>query len=353
MNSDECNTAPLISVILPVYNGAAHLASAIDSVLNQTVSNFELIIIDDGSTDNSLSILREYEKIDRRIRLSSRVNAGLANTLNESIALATGTWIARMDQDDIAISTRFEKQLEYLNYSGADIVGSWVKRFGTTDKRIVKLPESDSAIKIALLFISPFAHPTVMMRADFVKRLQYRHKWDKAEDYDLWVRAAICGWKMANVPEVLLKYRVHTTQISTSSALRQLNLSRGIQENYWNHLLTQWGCDTSCVSSVVNIYNSGYKVSVEDVDMALTYVLQHSEKETHEMIFKNAFRMYIRIAADHPNLAERWKKLCNNFSIVPSKKSMVTIKILCFFRIRPEGKFFIGARRALVFLNFR
>ena len=162
---------PLISVAMPVYNGEAHLAEALESILAQTYTNFELIIIDDGSTDNSLQVLLQYQKRDIRIRLITRENRNLATTLNDIIDLAQGKWVARMDQDDIALPHRFERQLEWLEQTGADIAGSWIQLFGTFDKRILKHSQTDDAIKMELLFGSPFAHPTVMLRAELVKQL--------------------------------------------------------------------------------------------------------------------------------------------------------------------------------------
>src|SRR6185369_4386478 len=124
---------PLISVVLPVYNGEKYLAEAIDSILGQTLTDFELIIIDDGSTDNSLAILKQYKQRDNRIRLIARENRNLATTLNDLIDLAQGEWVARMDQDDIALPHRFEKQLQWLEQTGADICGSSIRFFGTSD----------------------------------------------------------------------------------------------------------------------------------------------------------------------------------------------------------------------------
>jgi glycosyltransferase involved in cell wall biosynthesis len=212
---------PLISVVLPIYNGEKYLVEAIESVISQTFADFELIMIDDGSTDGSRKILQEYAAKDLRVKVVLRENRGLATTLNDSIDIAHGSWIARMDQDDIALPHRFQRQLEWLEKTGADISGSWVQRFGTADKRIVRLPRTDEEIKMELLFCSPFAHPTVMMRSSLARGLRYDKAWEMAEDYDFWERAAEAGWRMTNVPEVLLMYRVHAAQISTLSNDRQ------------------------------------------------------------------------------------------------------------------------------------
>lgn len=353
MSSKTSIIPPLISVILPVYNGAAFLASALDSILNQTLREFELIIIDDGSTDNSRAILEEYVIKDARIKFFSRENRGLANTLNESIALAAGTWIARMDQDDIALPFRFEKQLAYLKSSRADIVGSWVKRFGAADKRVVRLPESDGAIKMALLFESPFAHPAVMMRAAVAKELGYEHTWDKAEDYDLWVRAAIAGWKMANIQEVLLLYRVHASQISTSAASHQLQLSQGIRKFYWGHVFTNWNQDISCIDSVLNTRVAAKKIDINEIDLALSEVLSRCEGEARDVVLSHALRIYFRIAADCPDVVSRWSNLCRKLSIEPSIKTKTILASLRLFRIGPKSRLFIGIRATLIFLKTR
>lgn len=351
MNIESTYPEPEISVILPVYNGSPFLAEAINSILIQTIRNFELIIINDGSTDDSLSILQHYEKLDPRVKLISRENKGLANTLNESIALAKGVWIARMDQDDIAHPTRLETQLKYLKSSGADIVGSWVKRFGAVDRRVVKLPQSDSAIKIALLFESPFAHPTVMIRAELIKRIGYEHTWDKAEDYDLWVRAAICNWTMANVPEILLNYRVHSSQISTSAATVQMQLSQGIRKKYWLHLLASWGCDTSCIDAILDTRTNSQEFNFDDIDLALNFVLEHCEGEARTLAINHTRKIYFRIAADCPNIIYRWRRICKKSQIKPSKRTELILGFLRLLRVRPESKLFVALRTTLIYLK--
>ena len=143
---------PTISVVLPVHNGAKYISEALDSILCQTYSDFEFIIIDDGSMDDTYEILQRYQAMDNRINIVSRKNKGLIETLNEGVDLARGKWLARMDSDDIALPYRFERQLKMLESMGADICGSWVQRFGTSDKRIVRLRKTNDAIKAEMLF---------------------------------------------------------------------------------------------------------------------------------------------------------------------------------------------------------
>jgi glycosyltransferase involved in cell wall biosynthesis len=353
MTSNVAESNPLISVILPTYNGGEYLAEAIESILNQSIADFELIAIDDGSTDSSLAVLKSYESKDCRIKVITRPNKGLANTLNEALFLARGKWIARMDQDDIALPLRFEKQLDYLKFSGADIVGSWVKRFGAKDNRTVMLPQSDDAIRMALLFESPFAHPAVMMRAELAQELGYNHKWDKAEDYDLWVRAAIAGWKMANVPEILLLYRVHATQISTAASNRQSQLSLGIRKLYWSHMFSLWGKDPACIDSVLNTRVFSVKTDIDEIETALTEVLRNCNGEARLVVLSHALRIYYRIAANYSDIVLRWSRLCKQSCLRPKLRHKIILQVLRLLRIQPESKFFISMRAILIFIQAR
>lgn len=209
---------PILSVVMSVYNGEQFLASAIESILDQTFRDFEFIIVNDGSTDGSLAILKEYAQRDCRIRLISRENRGLTASLNEGIANARGEWIARMDADDISLPDRFEKQLAWLQQTGADICGGWVKLTGTWFHRVWRYYGSSDAIRIKLLFGSAFAHPTVMLRSNLAKANPYNEKAHYVEDYELWTRLAQLGVRMANYPGVVLRYRIHPGQVT---AIRQ------------------------------------------------------------------------------------------------------------------------------------
>ncbi|WP_419737140.1 glycosyltransferase family 2 protein [Pseudomonas sp. COR18] len=344
---------PLISVVLPVYNGESFLVEAVDSILAQSVTDFELIVMDDGSSDGSLEILRKYEQKDPRVRVFTQKNQGLTSTLNRALELAEGKWIARMDQDDIALPFRFERQLDYLAHSKADLVGSWVKRFGSSDQRTVRLPESEAAIRMEMLFGSPFAHPTVMMSAELARQLRYDTTCDKAEDYDLWVRAAIAGWRMANVPEVLLLYRVHPAQISTAASNRQMLLSQGIKQRYWEYVFESWGKDKSSIQSVVAVRSPGLKVDVDTMDTALRYVLQNCEGEAKSIVLSHALRIYFRIAADCPGVASRWKRLSEGHVGKASFRTLLTLRLLRLFRVRPDGKLFNSLRHWLIALFYR
>jgi len=345
----EKGAEPLISVVLPVYNGEKYLAEAIDSVLAQTFANFELIMIDDGSTDSSQQILSEYERRDARVRVIVRENRGLATTLNNSIDIARGAWIARMDQDDIALPHRFERQLDWLERTGADISGSWVQRFGSPDKRVVRLRQTDEAIKMEMLFCSPFAHPTVMMRTALVKQLRYDSAWEKAEDYDLWERTAEAGWKMTNVPEVLLLYRVHIAQISTRTADQQQQLGQEIRRRYWEFVFHSFRLNRKWIDEDLKMFESSLlDVDMDAVDASFTGLLQHSHGESRNVIFNHATRLYFRAAASCPNIVSSWVKLNREFGEGWGGATKFKLWLFRWLRIRADGDLFKQLKKLYV-----
>lgn len=207
---------PILSVIMPVFNCAPYLAAAIDSVLGQNFTDFELILIDDGSTDDSLRILKSYAARDTRVRLLSRANKGLVYSLNEGIGLARGRYIARMDGDDIAVGDRFSCQVAYLEtHPQVGILGGWGQLFGARNE-IWHHRQDDNFIKVLLLFrTSGFQHSSVMARRAVFEQFQYSSEWTHLEDAALWCEiAARSSWRFHNLRKVLVHYRVHAHQVS-------------------------------------------------------------------------------------------------------------------------------------------
>lgn len=207
---------PEVSIIMPVYNGEMYLGEAIESILNQTYTNFEYLIINDGSTDNSLDIIDKYARKDKRIVAISRENKGLVASLNEGIALAKGKYIARMDADDISLPNRIEQELRYLEEnSDVDILGSNIEIIGDVDKErkegYIKWFNSslnETNIEEKFLEGCALSHPSVMIKKQLFAHLKYRDNYC-AEDYDLWMRALKQGFKIRKIEEVLLQYRIH------------------------------------------------------------------------------------------------------------------------------------------------
>ncbi len=213
---------PSISVIVPVYNGGKFIKEAVDSILNQSFSDFELIVVDDCSNDDTYEIVDELKRTDKRLRIyQNNSNVGVAATLNFGISVAKGKYIARMDADDISASNRLFRQLKYLeNNPDLDIVGSWYQTFGEGKERIIKTPVIHEKIRDTLFFGNCIAHPTVMFKKESFNRYCYSLKHLHTEDYELWCRT-IDKLKFANIPEILLKYRVHKKQVGSAYRTEQ------------------------------------------------------------------------------------------------------------------------------------
>jgi glycosyltransferase involved in cell wall biosynthesis len=208
---------PVISVVLPVYNGEKYLSESISSVLSQTFTNFELIILNDGSTDSTEAIVESFS--DSRIRyIKNDTNLGLIKTLNRGVSLARGRYIARMDADDRCSADRFFEQHHFLeNNSDYVLCGSWVKTIdaeGIITGRIKRIEESE-LIRTNMLFTTPFIHPTVMIRSNLLKSNPYSESAVHCEDLELWPRlAAKQDYKFFNIKKYLLDYRIHDQNIS-------------------------------------------------------------------------------------------------------------------------------------------
>lgn len=205
---------PMVTILLPVYNGSKYLAEAIESMLAQTFADFEFLIINDGSTDNTGEIISSHA--DNRIRLITHTqNQGLVTALNHGLAEARGTYIARMDADDISAPDRLEKQFAYMEqHPEIAALGTGIATFGRENHQEWR-PLLPDEVHCHLLFHSTLAHPSVMLRRSVLERfsLYYDDAYKHAEDYKLWVQLSRHA-QLANVPEVLLYYRVHDEQIS-------------------------------------------------------------------------------------------------------------------------------------------
>ncbi len=228
------NKTPVISVLMPVYNGEKYLNEAIDSILNQTYTDFEFIILNDGSTDRTEEIILSYDD-PRIVYVKNKENLQIVKTLNKGIALAKGKYIARMDADDISLPERFKKQVGFMEeHPHIDICGSAI-RFLDESYTVWYPPQSHEAIKIELLFGSALAHPTIMATTEFFKKNPYNIFYNKAEDYALWMET-IDNYQFYNFQEVLLFYRVHENQSSTLTETAQWEVSCRVKEAYISKL---------------------------------------------------------------------------------------------------------------------
>ena len=212
---------PLVSVVMPVYNAASFVEAAVASMLNQTFTDFELLLFNDGSTDDSAARIRRFA--DPRIQLfDSARNVGYVTHLNHGLAVARGRYIARMDSDDLAEPTRLARQVAFMEaHPEVGLCGTAYREFGSR-QGLVPVPITDPEIRQWLLAGSPFGHPTVLLRRAVLDRhgLRYDPAAMPAEDYRLWYELSRVT-QLANLPEPLLAYRVHATQTSQMLAARR------------------------------------------------------------------------------------------------------------------------------------
>lgn len=222
---------PAVSVVLGVYNGERYLAEAIESVLVQTFSDFEFIAVDDGSTDQTVEILRHYEAKDRRIKVLQIPHGGIVDAANAGLRSARAELIARVDADDVSLSERLERQVQYLaEHSEVVCLGSrmlLMEPFGASMGETCH-PSTHAEIEAELLLGSGWAmpQPAAMMRKTAVMKIgAYRNEYLWSEDLDLFLRLAEVG-RLANLPEVLVKYRNHPGSTNHRRAALQMELSR-------------------------------------------------------------------------------------------------------------------------------
>jgi glycosyltransferase involved in cell wall biosynthesis len=222
-------SAPSVSVVMPVYNAERYVGEAVQSILDQSLSEFEFLIFDDGSTDGSLEILRDFARSDPRVRLSAGEHTSYLAWLNRGVELARGEFLARMDADDVAMPERFARQRDYLRaHLDCVAVGSSYLMIDAAGDPISPRHEPLTHEEIDRLHLggggggARIAHPSVMMRTGAVRAIGgYRKAYEAAEDLDLFLRLAERG-RLANLPEVLLKYRIHPASVGVSRRAEQL-----------------------------------------------------------------------------------------------------------------------------------
>src|SRR5919198_492478 len=223
-------SAPRVSVLLPVRDGALFLREAVESVLAQTLDDFELIVVDDGSEDETPAILAAMR--DERLRVLRQERLGLVAALNRAVTEARAPLLARMDADDVSLPERLERQAAYLDarpevalvVAGVETMGG-----GAT----IVLPDDDAALRRRLLLRNPFAHGAVAVRAEAVARAGgYRADYGANEDYDLWRRIAR-DRQLGAVPEILYRYREHPDAVTRSRVDERVESRERLRDELW------------------------------------------------------------------------------------------------------------------------
>ena len=265
---------PVVSILMPVYKTSQYLREAIDSILSQTYTDFELIVLNDCSPDDAEEVLDEYQD-SRIVRYLGKQNVGLANVLNIGMQMAKGKYVARMDSDDLSTPDRLKVQVDYLErHPDIDLCSCGMKLFGAKDGAWVR--DSDpEMVKITALFFSPILHASSVWRRETFERFDLRFKQDMvpAEDYDLWCRALSCGLHLVNIPDCMYLYRIHSNQ-ATENTTKTSRKEMEVRERFLHTIYPDAdGTDITCIASVKSCSDPD---EFKQVSRKLTYLNSRS-----------------------------------------------------------------------------
>lgn len=276
-------TSPLISVIIPAFNAELYIQEALESVCSQTYLNLEIIIIDDGSSDGTREIIEQFQ--DNRILLISRENRGLIATLNEAIEISRGDYIARMDADDICLSTRLETQVQYLRkHNNIGLLFTGIEYIDENGRKLREKVSTKSRKlePVELLFGCPVCHPTAMFDMTKLKKsdIQYDKAYCLAEDFELWTRL-VNSTEIGIINEVLFKYRIHPNSITSKNNEKQRivaskaivsNLSNNYKTSMPNHLYTVYNNHLGNESSLKTLFSLVFvATNLKKINSKFTY----------------------------------------------------------------------------------
>ena len=230
---EKLYATPLVTVSMPAFNSERYIAEAIESILAQSYENFELIIVDDGSTDRTREIVERYSD-PRIIKIFSDQNRGLITTRNLIASIAKGKYLALLDADDRAFPERLQLQVDFLESNAADICGAdhWTLNQANGEMKRSKQRHTDSDIRALLSICSPLCNPAVMGRLEIFKQFPYKSSYMHAEDYCLWTEIALAGYRFANIERKLIVYRLHSTQTSVNYLQAARNVFSQAQARY-------------------------------------------------------------------------------------------------------------------------
>lgn len=294
-----------ITVLMPVYNAGPYLDAALDSILGQTCTDFELLVIDDGSTDDSVS--RVALRNDPRIRLLRQPrNLGLVAALNRGLDEARGEYVARMDADDISLPKRLAKQSAFLNaHPEIGVCGTWMEGFSSEASALWRAPVAHEDICCHLLFESTLFHPTVMLRRELFNRhaLRYDPDYPHAEDYEVWGRCALY-FRLANLPEVLLRYRIHAASVGGRNRAGKLATARRVRARQLDKL----GLLPTAEEQLLHECLARWEIPAEKafLERTLVWLLKLQQANRDRQVYAEP-----RFSA---MLAERWYCICERAS---------------------------------------
>lgn len=277
---------PVISVIMSVYNGEEFLEETMESVLKQTFKDFEFIIIDDCSMDNSLKILKDYASSDDRIKIiHNENNMGLQTSLNRGIDVAQGEFIIRVDADDVCRIDRFEKQYRFMKkHPKLDM--SACKFYLYVNGSVIPTPmiqRTDvNSVKSLFLFANPICHPCVIMKTEIAKKMKYDTRFTCSEDLELWIRMLLDNKKIAVQRERMMLYRRHKNQITANSSEAQATQYRDIMSKFYKTMLFELTDDE------LDFLTKGiYFVKDADIDKLSAFLKKTQDKNKERKSFSS------------------------------------------------------------------
>ncbi len=322
-------TIPKVTVLMPVYNGEKYLCEAIDSILNQSFTDFEFLIINDGSTDSTENIILSYT--DSRIRyIKNQENIKLIATLNKGIDLALGKYIARMDADDISLPERLQKQFDYLESNqNVGIIGAWYQSFNNQSIiSVTKYPENHHEIMFSLFAHISICHGTMMFRKSLVRNglIRYDNKYHHAEDYDLISRVIKCT-KVHNLQEILYYVRKHDDEVSNQFNDEQKINSIKVRQNIFS-LLSVTITTTLLDGFTLLLYQNYTYInqSVNEIKVLLETILRQNKIA---LLFPETFLKY--------KLSFIWFHYCyhvTNYKTYKSSSELANIPVSFYKRIK-------------------
>lgn len=331
-----------VSVVMPVYNGEKYLKEAIDSILNQTYTDFEFIIINDGSTDSTKEIIQSFED-QRIVVLENEKNLGIVSTLNRGLDCAVGEYIARMDADDIAEKGRLEKQVNTLDGdSTIGVLGTGTRVFGDDiEDKEMHSTLNPNQLKAELIFSSCICHPSVMIRKKVLDEfgIRYKEEYKGAEDYEMWWQIAAVS-KIASIPDILHNYRIHKQQITQTKdeAYKQV-MVRMLELKLKSIQLKLSDNEKQCFM----IYCLGnfkeYELKEMQVFINVLYkILENNRQDRYfeQKSLRKVLALAITFAYNNSQMTEKEKRSCYRYAI---RKGIYpfSMRIKLFVRIVLKG----------------
>jgi glycosyltransferase involved in cell wall biosynthesis len=293
---------PRVSVFMPVYNAGTYLREAIESILNQDFKDFEYVIVNDGSKDESESIILAYT--DPRIRyIENPQNLGLIATLNIGMETCLGEYIIRMDQDDISLPSRISQQVKFMDKNpGYGLVGSWFEDFGEhIESQVIRYSSDDTYIRIRHLYQTHISHPTAVMRTSVIHehKIRFDPEFVHGEDYNCWVTfSEFC--RLSNFPELLVRKRDHPTNITNKYASVMHATCTKVKQRQFAKM------NTPITDEEADLYS---RFANPEWDFTLNE-MENLNKLLSKLFHADSDALQIPIATYRKYLSEKWFHLC-------------------------------------------